>query len=499
MSINLYETLGVQRDATEEQIRKAYHRRALQTHPDRVPPERKLTAEDEFRKVNNAYEVLNDPTKRQAYDAHGVWPPPPPGSGGSRHRHRPYRPSREPHVHFPEEPFDFGWHDHAGFTDPFRLFESIFGELRHAMSDPFFPDPWRRDRRHDRARDFFDDPLIDVDFPFDRHGGFDDMMGTGNGRTRVYSQVSRGTVGPDGRWVSESRMTRTVNGVTESVWKRRDGVGNEYATYTYPDGRERHTLNGRDQIGSQPHVPPPRVRQSSPPPPPLSPSPSPSPPPIQTSALPPPPPFSNMSRKRESPTSVSGRTRDSPTGREHHSPIEIQSSSRAGTPPPPLVNHSHHSHNHSHNHHYRPPPPPHPPPTGPSHFRGGDPNMSIPAVPPPHPPPTKGMSHFRAADPNMNMPVPVVPPHPPTKGASRFRGADPNMNMSVPVVPPHPSTKGTSHLRGVDPNMNMSVVPPPHHPPPKGTSRFRGVDPNMNMPAVYPHETPHYKSRWWKK
>ncbi|KAI0255928.1 DnaJ domain-containing protein [Lactifluus subvellereus] len=182
MSTDLYEILGIQKDATDDQIRKAYRRLALQTHPDRVPPEQKLTAEDEFRKVNNAYEVLIDPTKRQAYDAAGVWPPPPPQpqsqppqprSRGSRHRHRPYRTSREPHVPFPEDPFDFGRHHHAGFTDPFRLFESIFDELRHAMSNPFLPDPWRRDRRHDphqRVRDFFDASFIDMGFPFDRHG-----------------------------------------------------------------------------------------------------------------------------------------------------------------------------------------------------------------------------------------------------------------------------------------------------------------------------------------
>jgi hypothetical protein len=48
------------------------------------------------------------------------------------------------------------------------------------------------------------------------------MPNPGRGRTRVYSQVSRSTVTPDGRFVSESRVTRTVNGVTESVWKRKD-------------------------------------------------------------------------------------------------------------------------------------------------------------------------------------------------------------------------------------------------------------------------------------
>lgn len=91
------------------------------------------------------------------------------------------------------------------------------------MADPF-PDPWRRGRRHDvhhqRGRGFFDDPFLDMGFPFDR--GFDDMGNPGGGRPRVYSQVSRSAVTPDGRWVGESRVTRTVNGITESVWKRKD-------------------------------------------------------------------------------------------------------------------------------------------------------------------------------------------------------------------------------------------------------------------------------------
>ena len=92
------------------------------------------------------------------------------------------------------------------------------------MFDPFYPDPRRRDRHHDvhrqRGRSFFDDHHIGSGFPFDR--GLDDMMDAGRGRTRVYSQVSRSTVTPDGRVVAESRVTRTINGVTESVWKRKD-------------------------------------------------------------------------------------------------------------------------------------------------------------------------------------------------------------------------------------------------------------------------------------
>jgi DnaJ family protein B protein 6 len=53
-------------------VRRAYKKRALKTHPDRAPPERKQIADDEFRKVNAAYEVLIDEEKRSLYDRHGA-------------------------------------------------------------------------------------------------------------------------------------------------------------------------------------------------------------------------------------------------------------------------------------------------------------------------------------------------------------------------------------------------------------------------------------------
>jgi DnaJ family protein B protein 6 len=100
--------------------------------------------------------------------------------------------------------------------------------MHHTMADPFFSDPYRRNHRHDPhhrgAGSFFDDPLVGVGFPFDRGNVFDDVMNSGNGRSRVYSEVSRGAMAPDGRWVSESRVTRSINGVTESVWKRKDAA-----------------------------------------------------------------------------------------------------------------------------------------------------------------------------------------------------------------------------------------------------------------------------------
>ncbi|KAJ3517758.1 hypothetical protein NLJ89_g315 [Agrocybe chaxingu] len=68
MSTGLYEELGISKDASPEEVRKAYKKKALLTHPDRLPPgataAEKSEAEENFRRVNNAYEVLHDPKKR---------------------------------------------------------------------------------------------------------------------------------------------------------------------------------------------------------------------------------------------------------------------------------------------------------------------------------------------------------------------------------------------------------------------------------------------------
>ncbi len=64
-----YELLGVSRDASTEEIKRAYRRLALELHPDRNPSEE---AEEEFRKVQRAYEVLGDPERWKRYDATGT-------------------------------------------------------------------------------------------------------------------------------------------------------------------------------------------------------------------------------------------------------------------------------------------------------------------------------------------------------------------------------------------------------------------------------------------
>jgi len=64
-----YEILGVSRQATEDEIKKAYRRLALQYHPDRNPGNRE--AEEFFKEAAEAYEVLRDPQKRELYDLYG--------------------------------------------------------------------------------------------------------------------------------------------------------------------------------------------------------------------------------------------------------------------------------------------------------------------------------------------------------------------------------------------------------------------------------------------
>jgi len=67
-----YALLGVQRDANEAEIKKAYRRLAMQHHPDRVGPDEKQAAEAKFKEITEAYEVLRDPEKRATYDRYGA-------------------------------------------------------------------------------------------------------------------------------------------------------------------------------------------------------------------------------------------------------------------------------------------------------------------------------------------------------------------------------------------------------------------------------------------
>lgn len=114
-----YTTLGIARDAGDADIKKAFRKLARQYHPD-VAKDKK-TAEEKFKEINEAYEVLGDPEKRKKYDQLGSrWKEgagfePPPGWQGYDGRGK--RPAGSP----VDEEFHFGG---TGFSD---FFEQVFG------------------------------------------------------------------------------------------------------------------------------------------------------------------------------------------------------------------------------------------------------------------------------------------------------------------------------------------------------------------------------------
>src|SRR5579863_4079784 len=66
-----YEVLGLKKAASSDEIKKAYRRLALEFHPDRHQDVMKHQAEEKFKEITAAYEILGDPEKRKLYDRHG--------------------------------------------------------------------------------------------------------------------------------------------------------------------------------------------------------------------------------------------------------------------------------------------------------------------------------------------------------------------------------------------------------------------------------------------
>lgn len=70
MNDDLYEVLGVSKDASQSEIQKSYRKLAINFHPDKNPDDDVAAAK--FKKLSEAYEILSDPEKREAYDSRGI-------------------------------------------------------------------------------------------------------------------------------------------------------------------------------------------------------------------------------------------------------------------------------------------------------------------------------------------------------------------------------------------------------------------------------------------
>ena len=122
-----YDILGVSRSASADEIRKAFRKLARQYHPDVA--KNKVSAEAKFKEINEAYEVLSDPVKRQKYDALGPdWKqgaefrPPPGWQPRDRGRARPGE----------AEDFEFRFGGTTGFSD---FFEQLFGSMGRGQAE----------------------------------------------------------------------------------------------------------------------------------------------------------------------------------------------------------------------------------------------------------------------------------------------------------------------------------------------------------------------------
>lgn len=131
-----YSILGVRRSAKPEEIRKAYRRLARKHHPDLNPGNK--TAEEKFKEISQAYEVLSDEKKRQIYDQYGFYAENiPPGGAGS---------SSQTNAGFPG--FDFSGFDFTGFGEEAEK-RGGFGSSFRDLFSQFFSRGAAREAAHE--------------------------------------------------------------------------------------------------------------------------------------------------------------------------------------------------------------------------------------------------------------------------------------------------------------------------------------------------------------
>eukprot|EP00088_Acartia_fossae_P001625 TRINITY_DN10648_c0_g1_i5.p1 TRINITY_DN10648_c0_g1~~TRINITY_DN10648_c0_g1_i5.p1 ORF type:complete len:518 (-),score=115.90 TRINITY_DN10648_c0_g1_i5:117-1670(-) len=207
MAKDYYSILGVGKGATDDDIKKAYRKLALKFHPDKNKDE---GAEEKFKEIGEAYEVLSDKEKRSVYDRGGAMPGVNGGHAGSGGGYGPTFSTRN-HFHPTMDPFDL-FKTFFGGRDPF---DPMFG------GDPFniFPQT-----RSTRSGDIFDSPFFSASFGNDI---FDNMVNNGGVSTTTYQtgdggtvHITRTVIGGDGSVRREMRFrtpsTSRINGNSES-------------------------------------------------------------------------------------------------------------------------------------------------------------------------------------------------------------------------------------------------------------------------------------------
>ncbi|KAF0917587.1 hypothetical protein E2562_020958 [Oryza meyeriana var. granulata] len=137
MGVDYYKVLGVNRGASDDDLKKAYRKLAMRWHPDKNPTNKK-EAEAKFKQISEAYEVLSDPQKRTIYDQlgeEGLKGQPPPGAGGPGASSFYPGGAHSTSFHFNPRSADDIFAEFFGFRGPF----SSMGGSGSMRGDPRFP------------------------------------------------------------------------------------------------------------------------------------------------------------------------------------------------------------------------------------------------------------------------------------------------------------------------------------------------------------------------
>ncbi|KAM7369822.1 hypothetical protein PAMP_011112 [Pampus punctatissimus] len=250
--VEYYQILGVRKNATQDDIKKAYRKLALKWHPDKNP-NNKEEAEKKFKELSEAYEVLSDENKRKIYDRYGKEGLSAGGGGGGRPGGRAggrRAPGGGDHYdHFSSSSFTF--------RDPEDVFREFFGG-KDPFADFFADDPFDDfcgfgQRSHHRGLSRTGGSVFGFrNFPMFGHGitGFDSGFGSfgdmGGGGFNSFSSSSLGS-GGGGNFRSESTSTKFING--KKITTKRIVENGQERVEVVEDGQLKSlTVNGKEQL-----------------------------------------------------------------------------------------------------------------------------------------------------------------------------------------------------------------------------------------------------------